>query len=167
MRLGLIADTHGYLGDDAREALRRCDHILHAGDVGPGVLEGLSALAPLTAVRGNNDTTGAEAELPELAHLAFEGRRLALVHRLVDAPPGGWDVLIYGHCHRQHADTGAGGRLLANPGAAGRRGFHTSRSVAILHLTPETADVEFIDLGPRSAARLPALATSATGRSAR
>lgn len=153
MRIGLIADTHGYLGADALAALAGCERLLHAGDVGEGVIAPLAGLAPLTAVRGNNDREGEAAALPEIATLSIAGRTICVVHRLVDAPPAeGWDILVFGHCHRRHADED-GARLLINPGAAGRRGFHRERSVAVLDLNEGAASVEFVSLGARAAAR--------------
>ena len=57
MRVGLIADTHGLLRPEVAAAFEAADHIVHAGDVGsPEVLEGLSAIAPVTAVWGNART---------------------------------------------------------------------------------------------------------------
>ena len=115
----------------------------------------LSKLAPLTAVRGNNDLAGESAELPALVVVALGGQRIAVVHRLIDAPATGWDVLVYGHCHRMHADR-EGDRWLFNPGAAGRRGFHVRRSVAVLEVEPGTEPrCRFIDLGGRRADRVP------------
>ncbi len=151
MRLGLIADTHGHLDAAALAALVGSDRILHAGDVGEGVLGRLAELAPVTAVRGNNDTQGEAALLPERAAILAEGMRIALVHRLEDVPATGWDVLVYGHCHRQHADR-EGSKLLLNPGAAGRRGFHVRRSVATLELGGGEVRWSFTDLGPRALA---------------
>lgn len=148
--LGLIADTHGHLGADVIAALQGCDRIIHAGDVGAGVLAPLRRLAPLTAVRGNNDTSGEAADLPELVWLVLAGVRIAVVHRLADAPADGWEVLVFGHCHRRHADS-VEGRLSVNPGAAGRRGFHSARSVAHLSLAAAVPSVTFVDLGPRAA----------------
>jgi len=56
MRIGLISDTHGLLRPEAVERLRGAAHIVHAGDIGAlEILTELRALAPLTAVRGNND----------------------------------------------------------------------------------------------------------------
>jgi putative phosphoesterase len=151
--VGLIADTHGFLGEDACAALAGCELILHAGDIGAWVLPRLQALAPVVAVRGNNDVAGREAELPAHASLRVGPASIAVVHRLADAPAGGWDILVYGHCHRQHADRD-GGRLLLNPGAAGRRGFHSERSVALLDLDDRGAPRwEFVPLGPRREAR--------------
>ncbi|OAI40937.1 hypothetical protein AYO38_00720 [bacterium SCGC AG-212-C10] len=153
MVFGLIGDTHGYFGDDIAEALAGCDQILHAGDVGEGVLAHLRPIAPVTAVSGNNDVSGEASMLPPLAWVQAEGRAIAVVHRLIDAPAEGWDLLVFGHCHKQHADA-VDGRMLLNPGAAGRRGFHTVRSVARLQLLAgEPPACTFVDLGPRRAAR--------------
>ncbi len=158
MRIGLIADTHGFLGEDALAALDGCDHILHAGDVGPGVLEPLARLAPVTAVRGNNDSSGPEAALPAAVLLDLGGVTVAVVHRLADEPRAPHDVLVFGHCHRRHAYH-EGSRLYANPGAAGRRGFHRERSVALLDLAAAVDPrLTFVDLLPRAA-----LARASTG----
>ena len=56
MRIGLISDTHNLLRPEARQALAGVACILHAGDIcGQAVLDELGAIAPVTAVRGNND----------------------------------------------------------------------------------------------------------------
>ena len=56
MLLGVISDTHGLLRPEAVAALRGVNRIIHAGDIGaPEVLTALAAIAPVTAVRGNND----------------------------------------------------------------------------------------------------------------
>lgn len=150
MRIGLLADTHGYLGADVCGALAGCDQILHAGDVGPDVLDSLRSIAPTAAVRGNNDVAGEAAGLPDVAFVEAAGRRIALVHRRQDAPADGWDILVFGHSHRCCREE-VGGRLLLNPGAAGKRGFHTRRTVAVMTIGDAIA-CEVIDLGSRKAA---------------
>ena len=75
-RIGLISDTHGLLRDEAVDALRGMHRIVHAGDIGRAdIVDRLRALAPLTAVRGNNDT-GAWAQRLPLADcvLCLSGR---------------------------------------------------------------------------------------------
>jgi hypothetical protein len=152
MLLGIVSDTHGYAGDDILAALAGCDHIVHAGDVGEGVLALLAGVAPVTAVRGNNDLVGEAAVLPLIVRFQAGGRRITVVHELRDAPADGWDVLIFGHCHRRHADV-EGALLRLNPGAAGRRGFHRTRTIARLDTASAQLDPVFVDLGPRGAAR--------------
>lgn len=150
MRIGLIADTHGYLDPRVPGLFRDCAHILHAGDVGDGVLGPLRELAPVAAVAGNNDLRGEASTLPALVELELGGRRVCLVHRLVDAPAGDHDLLVFGHCHRPH-DEHDGRRRLLNPGAAGRRGFHRERSVAYLDLACDPPVFTLVSLGPRGA----------------
>ena len=160
MRIGLIADTHGFVGDDVLAALDGADHILHAGDVGEGVLAQLSGVAGVTAVRGNNDAEGEASRLPEVAFVDMAGYRIAVVHRLIDAPAPPWDLLVFGHCHKMH-DYSIDGRRYVNPGAAGRRGFHRTRSMAVLHLEQGRPRVEFVELGLRAAGPRTASSTSA------
>jgi putative phosphoesterase len=65
-RVGLISDTHGVLRSEAVEALRGSDFIVHAGDIGhAGIIKQLAELAPVSAVRGNNDNGAWAAKLPE------------------------------------------------------------------------------------------------------
>jgi predicted phosphodiesterase len=69
--VGVISDTHGLLRRSAAEALAGSDSIVHAGDIGrPEVLEGLRAIAPLVAVRGNVDLDWAHA-LPDTVQRRF------------------------------------------------------------------------------------------------
>ena len=57
--VGVIADTHGLLRPEAAVALAGSELIVHAGDVGSGeVLDKLREIAPVVAVRGNNDKGG-------------------------------------------------------------------------------------------------------------
>jgi putative phosphoesterase len=65
LRLGVISDTHGLLRPEAVAALRGCDLIIHAGDVGNAeVIDRLSDIAPTFAIRGNVDTGTWTARLP-------------------------------------------------------------------------------------------------------
>ena len=71
MRIGVISDTHGLMRPEAVAALAGSELIVHAGDIGaPEVLEALAAIAPVSAVRGNNDKGAWAPALP-----ADRGRR--------------------------------------------------------------------------------------------
>src|SRR5436309_15576188 len=102
MLAGLISDTHGYLDPRALAALAGVDVILHAGDVGSlGVLEALATIAPVHAVRGNNDDKLGGLGLPFALDLTFEGHLFHLVHQLADARPGpATRAVVTGHSHR-------------------------------------------------------------------
>src|SRR3954467_14865171 len=81
MRIGIISDTHGLLRPQALAALRGSDHIVHAGDIGdPSILAALRAIAPLTAVRGNNDRAAWAAGLPDRADVTLGGVRIHVLH---------------------------------------------------------------------------------------
>lgn len=148
MRIGLIADTHGLLRPEALAFLAGCDHLLHAGDIGdPAILDALAALAPLTAVRGNNDRGAWACLLPPTACLALAGLPLCLHHDrndLADLPPG-TRVLVTGHSHRpQLRDDG--GLLHINPGSAGRRRFSLPVAAGELRVTDATLEARVVRL---------------------
>lgn len=132
--IGVISDTHGLLRWEAEAALASVDHIIHAGDVGtPEVLERLQRIAPVTAVRGNNDK-GAWAEpLPDTAIVDIGGQRLYVLHDIakldVDPVADGIAAIIAGHSHKP-AVAEKDGVLFVNPGSAGPRRFTLPVAVA-------------------------------------
>lgn len=147
--LGVISDTHGLVRPEAIAALRGCDALVHAGDVGKHeVLEELRELAPLTAIRGNVDTWAAE-ELPETAELTIAGVRLYVIHNVnelaVDPRAAGYDAVISGHSHAPKAER-VNGVLYLNPGSAGPRRFKLPISVAKLHVGEHGLEAELIEL---------------------
>src|SRR4029079_3888540 len=79
--IGVISDTHGLLRPAAVDALRGAAQIIHAGDIGaPEVLASLAAIAPVTAVRGNNDKGGWAGRIPETAVFEAEGVSIYVLH---------------------------------------------------------------------------------------
>lgn len=143
MRVGVISDTHGLVRPEALDALRDCDVILHAGDIGgPHVLQELEKLAPaVVAVRGNNDTEPWAAALPEEQTLDLAGVRVHLVHDVkkigIDPEQEGVQVVVAGHSHQAHKQR-LGDVLFFNPGAAGPRRFALPLSVGRLILRDGT-----------------------------
>src|SRR5260370_8312582 len=84
-RIGVISDTHGLVRPEALRALAGADLIVHAGDVGaPEVLDALRALAPVVAVRGNNDRGRWARALAETEVVERAGRTLYVLHDLPD-----------------------------------------------------------------------------------
>lgn len=56
MKVGILSDTHGVLREEVVRHLEGCQMILHAGDIGNAtIIEQLQQIAPVVAVRGNND----------------------------------------------------------------------------------------------------------------
>ena len=151
MRIGVISDTHGWLDPHALEALAGVDAILHAGDIGArSIVDALGAVAPVHVVRGNTDTTPELLALPEHVDLDLAGHRVHLVHRPQDARPGAAAIVVCGHTHQVKVEQRGGGWWV-NPGAAGRRGFHTERTVALMELRQAAPRVTTLSLSPRSA----------------
>lgn len=126
--IGVIADTHGKLRDEALTILQECSLILHLGDVGSKeeddrILERLAELAPLYTVRGNIDTPAWAERLPMTQDLVVNGWRLHLVHDIADFDPATpCDAVLHGHSHKARNEWREG-RLLFNPGGAGKRRF--------------------------------------------
>ncbi len=150
MRIGLISDTHGLLRPEAVAALQGCAQIIHAGDIGkPQVLDGLRAIAPLEAIRGNIDTADWAQVLPERLDLRIEGLTLHVLHDLkqldIDPLAAGVDVVIAGHSHKPKVER-RDGVLYVNPGSTGPRRFSLPISLALLELNDGQAQVELISL---------------------
>ncbi len=150
MRIGLISDTHGLLRPEALAALQGCAQIIHAGDIGkPQVLDGLRAIAPLEAIRGNIDIADWALELPERLDLRIGGLSLHVLHDLkqldIDPLAAGIDVVIAGHSHKPKVER-RDGVLYVNPGSAGPRRFSLPISLALLELNDGDAQVELISL---------------------
>jgi putative phosphoesterase len=127
MRVALISDTHGLLRPEALAFVAGSDHIIHGGDIGnEAILAQLATLAPLTAVRGNNDTAPWARALPETALLRFGEVAVYVIHDLkeLDIDPGaqGVKVVVSGHSHKP-SSVERDGVLYVNPGSAGRRRF--------------------------------------------
>jgi len=146
--IGVISDTHGLLRPEALEALRGASHILHAGDVGDiTILEALREIAPVTAIRGNIDTSGPTAQLPATEAIELDGRLIYMLHSLADLDlrpeAASIAVVIYGHSHKPAVEERKG-VLYLNPGSAGPRRFKLPISVAHLYLdgTPRAEIVE-------------------------
>nr|WP_299246359.1 metallophosphoesterase family protein [uncultured Halomonas sp.] len=122
--IGVIADTHGTLRDEALILLQDCKLILHLGDIGkPFILERLAELAPLFTVRGNIDIQDWAENIPSTQDLIVNGWRLHLVHDIADFDASTpCDAVLHGHSHKPRNEW-QGGRLLFNPGGGGRRRF--------------------------------------------
>ncbi len=137
-RIGLISDTHGLLRPEALAFLEGCDRIVHAGDVcDPSVLESLAGLAPVVAVRGNNDV-GAWADAIDVVEtFRIEDVALLVVHDVADLRrlPIAVDVsvVIHGHSHKP-AIVERDSRVYVNPGSAGPRRFRLPVSVGELRI---------------------------------
>jgi putative phosphoesterase len=136
LRVGLISDTHNLVRPEALQWLTGCQAIVHAGDVcAPHVLDTLAQIAPVTAVRGNNDVGPWADALPGQVTLAIAGIAIHVVHDIadltVDPHAEGIDVVVTGHSHKPSIAR-HGGVLFVNPGSAGPRRFRLPVSAGML-----------------------------------
>jgi uncharacterized protein len=138
VRLGLVADLHGRFDPLLPKVLAGVDQVLVAGDtVDPELLERLREIAPVRAVRGNNDHHPVLQALPEFLDLEAAGRRILVAHDRRDRRLPHWldrgrpDVLVVGHSHRPLL-LREGRLLTVNPGSAGPRRFRLPRTAGVL-----------------------------------
>lgn len=149
-RIGLISDTHGLLRPEAMAFLRGSAFIIHAGDIGQArVLDELATLAPVTAVRGNNDK-GAWAEaIAETEVLQVGEVCICVVHDLaelaLDPAASGFRVVVCGHSHKPSVKEREG-VLYVNPGSAGPRRFKLPVAVAELRVAGAAVRAQIIEL---------------------
>jgi uncharacterized protein len=162
VRIGLLSDTHGFMGADILEALAGVDEIWHAGDLGSlDILAELQTVAPVIAVVGNIDSHATFLGIPEEQLLIREGFRV-LIRHIVGAP-GRYDpiartsielekpdILVCGHSHILRIERDAQGILYMNPGACGHHGTHQKRTLVRFNLeNRKIFGAEVVDLGAR------------------
>ena len=138
MKIGILSDTHNLLRPEVVEHLRGVEHILHGGDISKQeILDRLELIAPVKAVRGNNDKEWAE-HLPKILDFELAGLHFCMTHRKKDLPNDlcSFDIVVIGHSHRysntwkEHPD----GRrtLILNPGSCGPRRYYQAITMAVL-----------------------------------
>ena len=152
MKTAIISDTHGLLRPEALTAIQGCDLILHAGDIGsPEILDHLSQIAPVHAVRGNNDLDLPwAANIPDYLSLDLNGWPTLLIHDIADVPAllaANTRLIITGHSHKPLIEW-RDNRLYLNPGSAGRRRFKLPVTLALLDVRADALEPQLIHLLP-------------------
>jgi hypothetical protein len=135
---------------EALEFLRGSDFIVHAGDIGhPGVLAALRALAPVTAVRGNNDRDDWARAIVETEVLRVDEVSIHVLHDLaeldLDPAAAGFRVVVSGHSHQPRIEE-RGGVLYVNPGSCGPRRFRLPIAVAELRISGPSVKAKLVEL---------------------
>lgn len=147
--IGVISDTHGLVRPEAVAALEGVEMILHAGDIGSDeVLIALREIAPVVAVRGNNDKGDWATSLPDWDVVEIGDISIYMLHDLKEmniSPAGQFQVVVSGHSHKPVVEEKRG-VLYLNPGSAGPRRFTLPVCVAHLHVGPNTLRAELIEL---------------------
>jgi putative phosphoesterase len=148
--IGLISDTHGLLRPQAIAALAGVDLIIHAGDIGkPVVLTELKKIAPVAAIKGNNDTGDWAARLPECRSVRVGQHRLYVIHNVhelgFDPASRKFRVVVSGHSHKP-AVVEKDGVLFVNPGSPGPRRFKLPVAVGKIFVAGPNVRAEIIEL---------------------
>jgi len=159
MKIGVVADTHGYFEPRLEELLAGVDAIVHAGDVGAqDVLDQLEKIAPVHAVQGNVEPEA--LNLPPSLTRRFEDIQIEVYHQLpvpqceleqwsdgsllgrmhperrdafLESFGAPTRVVVFGHSHKPLL-LPMGHRLFFNPGSAGKKRFSLPRSCGLLEL---------------------------------
>lgn len=152
LRVGLISDTHGLLRPEARAFAGGCDYIIHGGDIGSAaILDELSALAPLIAVKGNNDRQSWAAHLPQTEMIRVGGVFIYVIHDIsqLDIEPhaAGVHVVVSGHSHKPLIEL-RDGILYVNPGSCGPRRFNLPLSVGEIRVDGTKVKARTVELVP-------------------
>jgi uncharacterized protein len=149
-RIGVISDTHGLLRKEVIPALRGSELIVHAGDVGGReIIDALSEIAPVVAVRGNTDNDSWGASLRETEIVEAHGALIYVLHDIhaIDLNPAaaGFRIVVSGHSHKV-SRTERDGVLYLNPGSAGPKRFSLPITLARIDLNREPWDIGVINL---------------------
>jgi len=162
-RIGLISDTHNYLDEAVFSYFDACDEIWHAGDFGSiDVADRLKQFKPLVGVYGNIDGSDIRSMYPETLNWTCEEVKVMMTHiggyppkynpavlRKIKADPPA--LFISGHSHILKVIFDPSFNCLhINPGAAGKHGWHTMRTIIRFNIEgPEIKNCEVIELGKR------------------
>lgn len=150
IRVGLISDTHGLLRPEALRFLAGSDHIVHAGDIGGAhILKQLALIAPVTAVRGNNDNGAWADELAETELIRFGTIFVHVLHDIaqldIDPHGTGVQVVVTGHSHKP-SNVEKNGVRYVNPGSAGPRRFKLPISIGELRIDGAAVAPRLVEL---------------------
>lgn len=148
--IGVIADTHGRIPSEVPSAFKGVDLIIHAGDIGEeSVLDKLSKIAPVAAVRGNMDFGKWTSRLPETEVIEIGQIVLYVLHigSRLDADPDktGFKAVISGHTHRPDVCK-KNGVMFINPGSASYPKFGHPASAALIQIKGDALSVKLICL---------------------
>jgi len=162
-RIGLLSDTHHFLDERIFLYFSDCDEIWHAGDFGTiAVAERLAAFKPLKGVFGNIDGMDLRSIYPQVLSWTCEEVKVLMTH--IGGSPGRYPAVVKDQIKRDQPDLFVCGHshilkimydpqyscLYLNPGAAGKQGWHTVRTLVRFMIDGKNiSNCEVIELGKR------------------
>ena len=165
MRILIVSDTHIPVNADGlpeiiKQEAKRCACCIHAGDfIDQAVLEELSSLTKVYAVRGNMDNEEIKNKLPDKQILNIEGIKIGLFHgrgspsRILETidrefadQKDNVDIFIFGHSHYAF-DREINGKIYFNPGSVTDTTFAPFRSYGILEINGSKIKRQIVKIG--------------------
>ena len=160
----LLSDTHSFIDAQILKFVKQADEVWHAGDIGNlEVTDTINKLKPLRAVYGNIDGNDARAQFPLDNKFRVEDVTVWMTH--IGGYPNRYHIrvreelkkikptiFISGHSHILKVQYDKKLNLLhLNPGAAGKYGFHTIRTMLRFELDKgEIKNLEIIELAKKA-----------------
>src|ERR1700674_4799705 len=109
----------------------------------------LRTLAPVRAIRGNNDKGAWACDLPKSDVVELGSHAIYVLHNLaeldLDPAAAGFTVVVSGHSHKPAIEE-RGKILFVNPGSAGPRRFSLPVTLAILGLRSGRCTARIVEL---------------------
>jgi putative phosphoesterase len=151
-KIAVISDTHSLLREEIIKEIKKCEIILHAGDIASKeTMKKLEALGTTYFVRGNGDKGSWAESIPEHLEIDIYGVRIYIIHnrKQIKDDVSEKDIVIYGHSHK-YMEEQQNGVCYFNPGSCGPRRFHQEITMAILTIDDEDKSFYFekIDCSP-------------------
>jgi len=160
-KIGLLSDTHAYWDDRYITYFSECDEIWHAGDVvDESICDKIESTGKVCRfVWGNADSQAMRLRYPKEQRFEIEGIKVLMTH--IGGYPGRWpknihnnlllepvDLFVCGHSHICKAIFDHSLNVLVlNPGAAGRYGIQTTRTLMRFVIdSGDIKDLEVIEL---------------------
>lgn len=148
--IGVISDTHGVVPSQVHPLFKDLDLIIHAGDIDrPEVLDILSDLAPVKAVRGNMDRGAWTEDLAAFEVFEAGVHSIGVLHDVqmlnLKTAGAGLHIVISGHTHQARVERRQG-VLFINPGSAVYPRYGEPPSVVHLTLQEGTAEARILTL---------------------
>ncbi|MDO5570026.1 MAG: metallophosphoesterase family protein [Bacteroidales bacterium] len=163
VKIGLLSDTHAYWDERYLKYFKDCDEIWHVGDIGSlEVADKLENFKPVRMVVGNADGAALRERYPKILRFRIEQVEVLMTH--IGGYPGNYakeiapyifknppSLFISGHSHILKVLYDKTLKCLhINPGAAGKQGFHKTRTLVRFVIDKEQIkDLEVIELAEK------------------
>lgn len=152
-KIGVISDTHKLLRQEVINYLQDVQLILHLGDIGSKtILDKLSEIAPVIAIKGNIDKEEWASVLPSDKKISVNGHMIYMIHNIkelsINPASEDIDIVISGHSHIPNKSIIEGVTYL-NPGSIGPRRFKLPISMALINFTKNDFYIELVTLNDK------------------